>query len=222
MNLQGKATQIRFFNFSSIPMRAFHMSWFAFLLCFFGWFGLAPMLKVIREDLGLTTDQIVTTNMVAVASTVFARLLIGYLCDWIGPRYVYAGLLILGSIPVMLVGLSQNYEMFLLMRMAIGAIGASFVITQYHTSTMFGPNCVGTANAFTAGWGNSGAGVTHIVMPFLFAAAVAIAGTESLGWRFAMVVPGIAMIFTGIAYFLLTKDTPEGNFSDLRARAVTA
>mgnify|MGYP003340696612 CR=1 FL=1 len=33
----------------------------------------------------------------------------------------------------------------------IGLIGAAFVITQYHTSIMFAPNCVGTANATTAG-----------------------------------------------------------------------
>ena len=47
------------------------------------------MLAVVREDLGITTDQIVTTNMAAVASTILMRLVIGWLCDRIGPRLAY-------------------------------------------------------------------------------------------------------------------------------------
>ncbi|MFQ5734825.1 MAG: MFS transporter [Planctomycetaceae bacterium] len=217
MDVNGKATRIRLFSFAAPQMRAFHMTWFAFFLCFVGWFGIAPMLKIVREDLGITTDQIVTTNMIAVAGTILMRLVIGWLCDRIGPRLAYTWLLVIGSIPVMLVGLSPNYETFLLMRMAIGAIGASFVITQYHTSVMFAPNCVGTANATTAGWGNLGGGVTQIVMPLLFTATLFFVGTESLAWRWAMVIPGVMLLITGIGYFLLTQDAPEGNFTELRA-----
>ena len=211
-----KATRIQLFNLSTPQMRAFHMSWFAFFLCFFGWFGIAPMLKIVRDDLGISTSQIVTTNMVAVASTILMRLAIGWLCDRIGPRLAYTWLLTIGSIPVMLVGLSPNYETFLLMRMAIGAIGASFVITQYHTSVMFAPNCVGTANATTAGWGNLGGGVTQMVMPLVFTATLFFVGTDSLAWRWAMVAPGFLLLLTGIGYYFLTQDSPEGNYSELR------
>lgn len=217
MSDTNKATRIQLFNLSTPQMRAFHMSWFAFFLCFFGWFGIAPMLKIVRDDLGITTSQIVTTNMVAVASTILMRLAIGWLCDRIGPRLAYTWLLTIGSIPVMLVGLSPNYETFLLMRMAIGAIGASFVITQYHTSVMFAPNCVGTANATTAGWGNLGGGVTQMVMPLIFTATLFFVGTESLAWRWAMVAPGFLLLLTGIGYFFLTQDSPEGNYGELRA-----
>jgi NNP family nitrate/nitrite transporter-like MFS transporter len=55
------------------------------------------------------------------------------------------------------VAFAQSYESFLFFRLAIGA-GASFVITQYHTSVMFAPKVVGTANAAAAGWGNAGGG----------------------------------------------------------------
>ncbi|MDA1015934.1 MAG: MFS transporter [Planctomycetota bacterium] len=218
MNTNRKATRINLFDFTTPQMRTFHMTWFAFFLCFFGWFGIAPMLKIIREDLGITTDQIVTTNMVAVGSTVLMRLVIGWLCDRIGPRLAYTWLLVLGSLPVMLVGLSPNYETFLIMRMAIGAVGASFVITQYHTSVMFAPNCVGTANATTAGWGNLGGGVTQIVMPLVFAGVLSVVASESLAWRYAMVMPGLLMLLTGVAYFRLTQDSPEGNFKELRSQ----
>lgn len=217
MDNSNKATRIDLFTVRTPQMRAFHMTWFAFFLCFFGWFGIAPMLSDIREDLGITTDQIVTTNMVAVASTIIMRLLIGCLCDRIGPRLAYTGVLILGSLPVMLIGLADSYATFLLARMAIGAIGASFVITQYHTSVMFAPNCVGTANATTAGWGNLGGGVTQMVMPFVFAGTLLIVGTEALAWRWAMVAPGVMLFLMGIAYYFLTQDCPEGNYAELRA-----
>src|SRR5690606_12126542 len=106
--------------------------------------------------------------------TIFARLPIGWMCDRIGPRITYTVLLILGSLPVMFIGLSDSYGSFLLFRLAIGVIGASFVVTQYHTSVMFAPNVVGTANATAAGWGNMGGGVTLMIMPMNFAAFVGL------------------------------------------------
>ena len=36
----------------------------------------------------------------------------------------------------------------------------------------------------------------------------------------AMVIPGLAMLACGIAYYRFTQDAPDGNFSDLRARGV--
>lgn len=153
-----KAIRIDLFNLSTPQMRAFHMSWLAFFLCFFAWFGIAPLMKVVRTELQLTDAQVGNCIIASVAITVFARILIGRLCDRYGPRLCYSWLLIGGSIPVMCIGLANSYETFLVLRLSIGVIGASFVITQYHTSVMFAPNVVGTANATTAGWGNLGGG----------------------------------------------------------------
>jgi NNP family nitrate/nitrite transporter-like MFS transporter len=212
----NKATRIDLLNLTTPQMRVFHVTWFAFFLAFFGWFGIAPLMAVVRDDLDLTKAQVGNTVIASVTVTIVARLLIGWLCDRIGPRLSYSGLLILGAFPVMLIGLAQDYETFLLFRLAIGVIGASFVITQYHTSLMFGPNVVGTANATTAGWGNLGGGVTQIVMPVVLTAVVTIGAGEALGWRVAMVFPGIALLLMGFAYYFLTQDTPEGNFRELR------
>lgn len=218
MEIQNKATRINLFNFSTPQMRAFHMSWFAFFLCFFAWFGIAPLMKVVREEMLLTKAQIGWCIIGSVAITVIARLFIGWLCDQIGPRLAYTWLLILGSIPVMGITLAHDYTTFLLFRIAIGAIGASFVITQYHTSIMFAPNCVGTANATSAGWGNLGGGVTQILMPLVFSLFVGVLGfSDSIGWRASMLVAGSLCALTGVAYFLLTQDTPNGNFKELRA-----
>ncbi|WP_087108424.1 MFS transporter [Halomonas citrativorans] len=218
MDIRNKANRIRLLTFSTPQMRAFHLSWFAFHICFFGWFGIAPLMAVVRDDLSLTQTQIGNTIIASVAITVIVRLLIGLLCDRLGPRKTYTGLLILGSLPVMGIGFANSFETFLLARLAIGAIGASFVITQYHTTMMFAPNVVGTANATSAGWGNLGGGTTQILMPLIFAGMLMLGVNEALGWRLAMVVPGIVMFITGIGYWFLTQDAPDGNFSDLRAR----
>jgi len=212
----GKAAKIKLFSLEAPHMRTFHLSWMAFFLCFFGWFGIAPLMAVVREELGLSQSQVGNIIIASVFITVFARLLIGWMCDRIGPRITYSGLLIFGAIPVMTIGLSNSYEAFLLCRLAIGVIGASFVITQYHTSVMFAHNVVGTANATTAGWGNLGGGVTQMVMPLIFAGFVFLGFSEGSAWRYAMVVPGIAMLIMGILYLKLTTDTPEGNFADLK------
>jgi MFS transporter, NNP family, nitrate/nitrite transporter len=217
MDVANKAARINLFSLRSVQMRTFHLTWFAFFLCFFGWFGIAPLMPVVKGDLGLTKEQIGNTIIASVAITVLVRILIGYLCDRIGPRRVYTALLALGSLPVMLIGLADSYETFLLARLAIGAIGASFVITQYHTTVMFDANVVGTANATTAGWGNLGGGVTQMVMPLVFTAIVTMGADHALGWRLAMVVPGIAMLLTAFAYWKWTTDAPEGDFKDLRA-----
>ena len=218
MKIKNRATQINLFSLKTIQMRTFHTTWFAFFLAFFGWFGIAPLMAIIREDLMLTKAEIGNTIIASVAITVLVRVLIGPLCDKVGPRKAYTWLLILGSLPVMGIGLAQNYETFLLFRLAIGAIGASFVITQYHTSVMFAPNCVGTANATTAGWGNLGGGVTQIVMPLIFTAILSFGVDKFLGWRLAMIIPGTALFITGFVYYFCTQDAPDGNYKDLRER----
>jgi NNP family nitrate/nitrite transporter-like MFS transporter len=211
-----KATKINLLDFKTAPMRAFHVTWLTFFVCFFGWFGIAPLMPIVREDLGLTKGQIGNIIIASVAITIFARLLFGWLCDKIGPRISYTVLLILGSFPVMFIGLSNSYESFLLFRLAIGVIGASFVITQYHTSVMFAPNVVGTANATVAGWGNMGGGATLMIMPMIFAAFIGLGYLNEDAWRYSMIIPGLALLIMGLVYYFYTQDTPDGNFSELR------
>ncbi len=215
-NPLGKATTIDFFNFSTPQMRAFHMSWIAFFLCFFAWFGISPLMAVVRDELALSEAQIGNIGIAAVAATALARPVLGSICDWIGPRRAYSGLLILASFPVMGIGLATNYEAFLICRLLIGFIGASFVITQYHTSKMFASNAVGTANAITAGWGNLGGGATQAIMPMIFGAFLAMGLGDFWSWRLSMVVAGAICFLTGIAYYFLTQDTPVGDYKELR------
>jgi NNP family nitrate/nitrite transporter-like MFS transporter len=218
LEITQKARRIELFRFSTPQMRAFHITWIAFFCCFFAWFGISPLMPIIRKEFQLTPDQVGWCIIASTASTIFARLLFGWLCDRIGPRLTYTWLLTVGSLAVIGIGLSHNYTTFLIFRLIIGGIGASFVITQYHTSMMFAPNCVGAANATTAGWGNLGGGATHLLMPALFAFVVGpLALSDAIGWRVAMAVAGSLCFVLGIVYFKFTQDTPEGNFAALRA-----
>src|SRR5579872_986455 len=211
----GPLDTIRLFSLGSIQMRTFHITWLMFFVCFFGWFGLAPLMPTIRADLGLTKAQVGNTIIASVSGTIIARLLIGKLCDILGPRKTAVRLLLIGSIPVLLVGLAKNYTTFLLFRLAIGVIGASFVVTQYHASTMFAARIKGTANAITGGWGNLGGGVTNMVMPLIFSAIVGFGYSPHYAWRYAMIVPAVFMWIVAFLYWRYTKDTPAGNFSEI-------
>lgn len=219
MNATQPFTKLPLLTINSVQMRTFHITWLMFFVCFFGWFGLAPLMPTIREDLGLTKSQIGNIIIASVSSTIIARLIIGRLCDTWGPRKTAVRLLIIGSLPVFLVGLSKDYTTFLLFRLAIGVIGASFVVTQFHTSMMFAANIKGTANAVTGGWGNLGGGVTNMVMPLIFAAIVGFGYTKAEAWRYAMIVPGIMMLAVAWLYHRYTKDTPAGNYDEINHHA---
>ncbi|HEV7348023.1 NarK family nitrate/nitrite MFS transporter [Telluribacter sp.] len=214
--------KLNIFSVHGIQMKTFHLTWVAFFFCFFGWFGVAPLMKVIKDDLGLTKEQIGNTIIASVAATVIARVLIGRLCDSWGPRKTYSALLAISAIPVITIGFAKSYEAFLLFRLAIGVIGASFVITQYHTSVMFDKKIVGTANAVAGGWGNLGGGVTNMLMPLIFAAFIGLGYLPASAWRLAMVVPGVILLVLAVLYYYNTKDTPAGNFEEIEASHVSA
>ena len=208
-------SKLNIFSVKGIQMKTFHITWLTFFVCFFGWFGLAPLMPTIKEDLHLDKGQIGNIIIASVSATIIARLLIGRLCDTWGPRKTYTVLLLIGAIPVMCVGLAKDYTSFLLFRLAISIIGASFVITQFHTSQMFAANIKGTANAIAGGWGNLGGGVTNMIMPLIFAAIVGFGFTKHDAWRYAMIVPGVMMLVMAFFYYRFTKDTPAGNYDEM-------
>jgi len=213
---QTKATKLSLLDFKSVSTRTFWITSISFFMCFFAWFGIVPFMPDVVKDLGLTPDQKWNSIILAVSGTVFARLLIGKLCDKYGPRLCYTWLLMIGAIPVILCGLVQTPTQFLICRLFIGFIGASFVITQVHTSLMYAPNIVGTANATSAGWGNLGGGANRLGMPLIAAAVVSFGVADADAWRYSMVIAGIVCFCMGIIYFFFTKDTLNGNFKELR------
>ncbi len=216
MVASDKATSINLFSFATPQMRAFHLTWIAFFVCFYAWFATAPLMPIISADLHFTKADGANIAIAGVFATILARFAIGPMCDRYGPRLTYTLLLAFGSISVFGIGFAWDYHSFLVFRLLIGIIGASFVITQFHTSVMFAPNVVGTANATVGGWGNAGGGVTQSVMPLIFAGLAAFGFSKGLSWRYAQIVPGVLMLIVAVLYYRFTQDTPEGNFSNMR------
>ena len=70
----SRATRINLLSFAQPHMRTFHMTWFAF---FPAWFGIAPLMTLVRDDLGLTKAQVGNTIIASVAITIVARLIAG-------------------------------------------------------------------------------------------------------------------------------------------------
>lgn len=212
------AARIRLFDFSSAPMRAFHVTWLSFFCCFVAWFAVAPLMAIVRAEMHLTPRQVSHLMTASVAMTVLARLVVGWICDRVGPRRTYVGLLLVAALPLLAMPLARGYVSFCILRLLSGIAGASFVITQVHTSLMFARNCVGTANATAAGWGNLGGGAAQLLLPLLTAAFVALGVGDYWAWRLATVVPGLLLIGCAFAYARLTQDLPNGDYAELRRR----
>ncbi|MCX8073048.1 MAG: hypothetical protein N3C12_11430, partial [Candidatus Binatia bacterium] len=81
----GKAQQIELLRFDTPPMRAFHLSWVAFCVAFFAWFAAAPLTPIVRDQLGLSAADLSNAMIASVAATIFARIVVGFLCDRFGP-----------------------------------------------------------------------------------------------------------------------------------------
>lgn len=145
------------------------------------------------------------------------RCFAGPLCDQFGPRWVFAGCLLVGAIPVGLAPLVQNASGLYASRFFIGILGGSFVPCQVWSTGFFDKNIVGTANALTGGWGNAGGGVTYFVMPAVFDSFVAHGYSMDKSWRLTFIVPLILLIFTGVTLLLLCPDTPTGKWSERNA-----
>lgn len=112
---------------------AFHCSWWSFFIAFFIWFAIGPLLPYIRKDLGLTNQEIWTSSIAGVGSTILVRFALGPLCDVYGARVLFSIILCVASIPTALTGLIQDAKGLIILRSFIGIAGGSFVMCQYWT-----------------------------------------------------------------------------------------
>lgn len=209
-----KAERLNVFKVARPHMRGFHFAWIGFLTAFTGWFAVAPLAPTIKQDLKLNNFQFNDSNIIALASTIFFRVLVGPLCDSFGPRKVMSALLIVGSIPVGLTGLAHTREGLMIARFFVGMIGATFVPCQFWTMQMFDSNVVGSANAVAGAWGNMGAGITYLLMPVIMAWFVDGGLSTHDAWRVTLVVPACLLILVGILVLLLTDDCPQGKWEN--------
>ena len=198
-----RARLARLASFSG-PSRVLHLTTMAFFLSFVVWFDMAPFATAIRDDLGLTDGQLVTLALCNLALTVPARLLVAALLDRFGPRRLFAGLLVLAFVPNTVFALSSSFTVLVASRLALGVVGAGFVVGIRMVATWFPPEDVGTAEGVYGGWGNFGSAGAALALPGL---ASIVAGGAA-GWRWGVFLAGAVAAAYGVVYWRTVPDSP--------------
>lgn len=190
------------------------MSWWGFFIAFFIWFAIAPLLSEIKDDLGLSKEEVWTSSIVGIGGTIFMRFILGPACDKWGARIPMAAVLCFASIPTACTGFVKTATGLAILRLFIGTAGGTFVMCQYWSSRMFCKEVVGTANALCGGWGNLGGGVTQLVMgSVLFPLYKEIYDQDSeKAWRAVSVNPAIVGFGTVVMIYYISDDAPKGNY----------
>ncbi len=196
---------------------SFQLSWISFFTAFVATFAAAPLIPVIRDNIDLTKQDLSAGAIASVTGAVFSRIIMGVVCDGLGPRYGHGVVQLMTSSATFCMAFVTTSTGFIIVRLCIGFSLATFVACQYWCSTMFSPPIVGSANAVAAGWGNAGAGVTHLITPYIFS------GFENLqpafiAWRITYFIPAFAQVIVGLACLIFGQDAPDGQFADLKAK----
>ena len=189
--------------------RILHLTWFAFFLTFVVWFNFAPLATTIKDDLGLTVDQMKTIGICNVALTVPARILIGMLLDRFGPRITFSVLLVYAAIPCFLFASANDFNTLVISRLLLGIVGAGFVIGIRMVSEWFPPKEIGVAEGIYGGWGNFGSAASAFTLPSVALALSFVSGGQA-NWRLAIMLTGVAAAVYGVIYFFTVEDTPPG------------
>ncbi|KAH8675807.1 nitrite transporter [Xylariales sp. PMI_506] len=218
--INHKARSVPFLNPLNIYGRVNFFAWFGFMVAFWAWYTFPPLLThVITKNLGLTPAQVANSNIVSLCATLLVRVVAGPLCDQFGPRIVFGGLLLVGSIPLGLAPLVHDATGLYCSRFFIGILGGTFVPCQVWSTGFFDKNIVGTANAITGGWGNAGGGITYFIMPAVFDSLSRRGYSNSTAWRLTFIVPLVVVITTAVGLLLLCPDTPTGKWSERELQA---
>ena len=189
--------------------RILNLSWFAFFLTFVVWFNYAPFATSVRQDLGLTIGQARTISLCNLALTIPARIIIGMVLDRFGPRITFSSLLIYAAIPSLAFAFAQNFNQLVLSRLAMGIVGAGFVVGIRLVAEWFPPKEIGFAQGIYGGWGNFGSFAAEAVLPSI-AAATAFMAVGHTNWRLAIALTGIFAALYGVFFYFSVQNTPPG------------
>lgn len=185
--------------------RTLHLTWLAFFLTFVVWFNFAPFATTIAAEFGLTKAQVGMLGLCNVALTIPARLVVGMVLDRFGPRRVFAGVLLFAAIPCTTFALADTFAALVVSRLALGVVGAGFVVGIRMVAEWFPPREVGFAEGVYGGWGNFGAAAAAFTLPAL---AAVLGGAD--GWRWAIGLTGALSAAYGLYYLGAVQDTPPG------------
>ncbi len=186
-------------------IRVLHLSWLAFFITFVVWFNHAPLMAAIRDTFGLSKEQVSALLIMNVALTIPARILVGILVDRLGPRLMYASLLAVSGVICLIFATAQSFEVLAASRLALGFVGAGFVVGIRIIAEWFPAKETGYAQGLYAGLGNFGSAAAAVTLPTL---ALVFGGAD--GWRWAVGLTGIIAIAYAFVYYAFVTDTPKG------------
>jgi MFS transporter, NNP family, nitrate/nitrite transporter len=193
------------FRFKNREIKALHLTWIAFFMCFYVWFNMAPLASsMLKTADWLTKDDIRLFAIANVALTIPARILVGMALDRFGPRRVFSILMVLMAVPTLFFAFGDSKEQLFVSRLVLSSIGASFVVTIHMVALWFPPRSIGFAEGFAAGWGNFGSAAAAMTLPTI--ALTMFGGPE--GWRWAIATSGIVIAVYGVFYWFAITDGP--------------
>lgn len=206
------------FRYKNREIKALHLTWIAFFICFYVWFNMAPLASSILKSVGwLTKDDLRLFAIANVAMTIPARILIGMALDRFGPRRVFSILMVIMAIPTLVFAFGDSKEQLFIARLVLSSVGASFVVGIHMTALWFKPRDIGFAEGFYAGWGNFGSAAAAMTLPTI---ALTMFGGDD-GWRYAIATSGVVMGLYGVFYWYAITDGPSRE-SHKKPRKATA
>ncbi len=191
------------------PYRILNLSWFAFFLSFVVWFNYAPFSGEIAQDLHLSVGQARTILLCNLALTIPARIVIGMILDRFGPRITFTALLLYAGLTSIAFASAQDFSQLVLSRLAMGVVGAGFVVGIRLVREWFDSHQMGFAQGVYGGWGNFGAFAAEAGLPALAFTLAFLAGGHS-NWRLAIALSGIVAALYGVFFYTQVQNTPPG------------
>jgi NNP family nitrate/nitrite transporter-like MFS transporter len=196
------------FRFKNPEVKALHLTWIAFFICFYVWFNMAPLASsILRSANWLTRDDLRLFAIANVALTIPARILVGMALDRFGPRRVFSTLMVLMALPTLAFAFGETKTQLFVARLVLSSVGASFVVGIHMTALWFKPRDIGFAEGFYAGWGNFGSAAAAMTLPTI---ALMIFGGDE-GWRYAIATSGLVMGCYGVFYWFAITDGPSAD-----------
>jgi MFS transporter, NNP family, nitrate/nitrite transporter len=173
-----------------------------FTLMFAVWLMFGVLAIPIRDEFGLTDQQLSWISAVAVLNGSIWRLPAGMIADHFGGKRTFIAMLVATSIPAYLVSQATSYSTLLLYAFLVGFAGNSFSVGIAWVSAWWPREHQGFALG-VFGAGNVGASVTKFIGPALIAA---VAGTTFIpgGWRFVPFLYVILLLITALGMWFFT------------------
>jgi NNP family nitrate/nitrite transporter-like MFS transporter len=189
-----------------------------FTLMFAVWLMFGVLSIPIRDEFGLSDEQLSWITAVAVLNGAIWRLPAGMIADRFGGKRTFITMLVATSIPAYLVSQASSYSTLLLYAFLVGFAGNSFSVGIAWVSAWWPKERQGFALG-VFGAGNVGASVTKFIGPALIAA---VAGTTFIpgGWRFVPFLYVILLLITAAGMWAFTphveiKPSATRSFADM-------